>query len=69
MPAGMQTVAAGNILTNAEANQEIYKADAVAIVVKEDATMRKVYRQMMNQLEACEVKTLGVILTNCPGIQ
>ena len=69
MPAGMQTVAAGNILTNAEANQEIYKADAVAIVVTEDATMCKVYRQMVNQLEACEVKTLGVILTNCPGIQ
>ena len=69
MPAGMQTVAAGNILTNAEANQEIYKADAVAIVVTEDATMSKVYRQMVNQLEACEVKTLGVILTNCPGIQ
>lgn len=68
MPEGMKTVVVGNILTDAEANRTAYSSDGVVLAVQDDVTLKKAYRQMRDQLEACSVKVWGVILAGCQAI-
>ena len=61
-------VTAGNMIVDPAAAKAAYEADAVVMVVKQNASKRKTYVQFCEKLSACKVQALGTVLMGVEAI-